>query len=510
MVTDRKGQVSSYTYDGIGRGSTAAFGVQSGSGGTTNQSSISYTYDGGNRLLQAVDSASGTVTRTFDLFDRLTNEATPQGSIAYSYDSAGRRTTMQVAGQSQVAYTWDNTNRLAGITQGTNSVGFTYDNANRRSSLTLPNGIVASYSYDQGSRLTGISYGLGGNSVGNLSYTYDSLGRRISMGGALATLNLPQPLASATYDAANELSNWNGVGISYDANGSMVSDSVHTYSWDARNQLASIDSGGAASFSYDTFGRRTSKTITGVATIGFLYDGANSVQELNGSSPIASLLTGSIDEHLARTDSTGQYSFLTDVLGSTVALTDATGTVQTQYAYDPFGGTTQSGASTINSFAYTGRELDTAGLYFLRARYYSPAMGRFISEDPIGLAGGNNEYAYVADEPTDFLDPFGLDKKAPNNPAPKNGWDWDEKPHWPTPPATPAQPFTDCFNGAMKQSAPPGKNTVTVLTTLTGLLNVISPNPVTKTVNATNALFNLSRITAAALVCSGGDAYFEP
>ena len=99
---------------------------------------------------------------------------------------------------------------------------------------------------------------------------------------------------------------------------------------------------------------------------------------------------------------------------------------------------------------------------------------------------------------------------APSNPAPKNGWGWDEKPHWPTPPATPAQPFTDCFNGAMKQSAPPGKNTVTVLTTLTGLLNVISPNPVTKTVNATNALFNLSRITAAALVCSGGDAYFEP
>jgi RHS repeat-associated protein len=99
---------------------------------------------------------------------------------------------------------------------------------------------------------------------------------------------------------------------------------------------------------------------------------------------------------------------------------------------------------------------------------------------------------------------------APNNPAPKNGWDWDEKPHWPTPPTTPVQPFTDCFNGAMKQSAPPAKNTVTVLTTLTGLLNVISPNPVTKTVNATNALFNMSRITAAGLVCSGGDAYFEP
>jgi YD repeat-containing protein len=145
--TDRKGQVRSYTFDGIGRPSITAFGVQSGSGGTTAQSTISYAYDEDNRLTQATDSSFGVVTRTYDTLGRVVTEATPQGSISYTYDNADRRTTMQVAGQQQVIYTWDNANRLTGMSQGASSVGFTYDNLNRRTTATLPNGILATYSY---------------------------------------------------------------------------------------------------------------------------------------------------------------------------------------------------------------------------------------------------------------------------------------------------------------------------------------------------------------------------
>jgi len=133
------------------------------------------------------------------------------------------------------------------------------------------------------------------------------------------------------------------------------------------------------------------------------------VQELSGSMPTANLLTGGMDEYFTRTDSVGVWNFMTDALGNTAALTDVTGTVQTQYTFDPFGNTTQGGASSANSFAYTGRENDGSGLYFLRARYYIPAIGRFISEDPIGLAGGINVYAYAYDNPVNFLDPSGLD-----------------------------------------------------------------------------------------------------
>jgi len=105
----------------------------------------------------------------------------------------------------------------------------------------------------------------------------------------------------------------------------------------------------------------------------------------------------------------GTRNFVTDALGSTLALADATGNLPTQYTFEPFGNTTIAGSSTTNSFAYTGRELDATGLYFYRARYYNPQLNRFISEDPIGLTGGINIYAYVGNRPTTFVDPLGYD-----------------------------------------------------------------------------------------------------
>jgi len=91
-------------------------------------------------------------------------------------------------------------------------------------------------------------------------------------------------------------------------------------------------------------------------------------------------------------------------------LADSTGTLQTQYTFEPFGNTSVTGTATTNSFAYTGRELDTTGLYFYRARYYSAGLTRFLSEDPIEFAGGTNLYSYAANDPLDFRDPLGTDK----------------------------------------------------------------------------------------------------
>ena len=133
------------------------------------------------------------------------------------------------------------------------------------------------------------------------------------------------------------------------------------------------------------------------------------MQELSGTTVTANSLMGSVDEAFQRTDSVGARSFLTDALGSSIALADSTGTLQTQYTFDPFGNTTQSGSSTTNSFAYTGRELDGTGLYFYRARYYNPSLQRFISEDPLRLrAKTPNFYQYSYNSPTNFRDPSGL------------------------------------------------------------------------------------------------------
>ncbi|MDH5641050.1 MAG: RHS repeat-associated core domain-containing protein, partial [Nitrospira sp.] len=107
----------------------------------------------------------------------------------------------------------------------------------------------------------------------------------------------------------------------------------------------------------------------------------------------------------------GARALLTDALGSTVALGDGTGSLVTQYTYEPFGYTTESGSASTNSYKYTGREDDGSGLLHYRARYYHPRLQRFISEDPIGFDGGSfNLYNYVDNNPIRWVDPLGLEK----------------------------------------------------------------------------------------------------
>jgi hypothetical protein len=121
--------------------------------------------------------------------------------------------------------------------------------------------------------------------------------------------------------------------------------------------------------------------VTGVTTK-YLYDGANVVQAQNGSNAAtANLLTGlGVDQTFSRSVVGGATSsLLTDALGSTIALADASGTVQTTYTYEPFGAVTQAGAANTNPFRFTGRKDDgVTGLYFYRARSYAPAFGRFV------------------------------------------------------------------------------------------------------------------------------------
>jgi RHS repeat-associated protein len=398
-VTDRKSQVTQTTYDALNRPTQVTY--QDGS-------STSYTWDAGNRLTQIVDSISGTITRTYDNLDRLTQEVTPQGTVNYAYDNADRRAITTVLGQPTVNYTYDNADRLTQITQGTAIVSIAYDNANRRTSLTLPNGVVTTYSYDAASRLTGLTYQLGTTTLGTLTYTYDANGNRTAVEGTWARTGLPQTLASATYNDANQQLTWGAQPLSSDLNGNLIGDGVNTYTWDARDRLVAINGSSTASFQYDPFGRRTRKVING-STTDFFYDGVNPVQELSGGTVTATLLSGlRVDEYFTRTDSGSTSTQLADALASILALTDATGIVQTQYTYEAFGASTASGAPSTNAVQYAGRENDGSGLYYYRARYYAPSRQRFLSEDPLRFAGGDvNLYTYVINDPLSNSDPTG-------------------------------------------------------------------------------------------------------
>jgi RHS repeat-associated protein len=398
--TDRKGQKTTFSYDPLNRRTKALY---------SDASSTSYTYDLGNRLTQISDTISGTISRAYDALDRLRSESTPEGTVSYAYDGANRRTMMTVAGQTAVSYSYDNANRLTRITQGTSTFSMAYDNANRRTALTLANGVTTNYSYDHASQLAGLTYKSGNATLGSLIYSYDAAGRRTSIGGSYARTDLPAAVASASYNANNQLTQWGSSTISYDLDGNLSNDGVNTYTWNARNQLASINSGATARFQYDGLGRRQVKSIFGGNT-SFLYDGINPVQELSGTAVTANLVTGlAVDEIFSRTDSVGARYFLSDALESTLALLDSTGAVRTQYTYEPFGRTTLSGASSGDTYQYTGRENDDTGLYYYRARYYNPTAGRFISEDPRApYTRDMDVYRYAADNPLLYRDPLGL------------------------------------------------------------------------------------------------------
>ena len=404
--TDRKGQISVYSYDGVNRPTSAGYGAASCTA-TTFQNNIAYTYDGGNRLTQVADTLAGTISRHYDGLDDLTYESTPQGTINYQFDAGHRRSNMTVTGQTKVVYGYDGGNHVNNITQGSNTVNITYDSVGRRSSLKLPNGVTVGYSYDSDSHINAIGYQNGSTTLGNVSYQYDSLGRRSQVAGTYARSNLPAALSAAVYNTANEISTWAGTTVAYDLNGNLQNDGTNTYSWDLRNQLSAISGGSTASFQYDGLGRRIGKTVSSTGTT-FLYDYQNVIQELSGTTPTANLLPGlNIDENFLRTDSSGAGNFLVDGLGSTLALTNSSGTVTTQYTYDPYGTTTSIGPSSTNSFQYTGRENDGTGAYYYRGRYLKPGFERFLSEDPAGFGGGTNLFAYALDDPANLVDPFG-------------------------------------------------------------------------------------------------------
>jgi RHS repeat-associated protein len=152
----------------------------------------------------------------------------------------------------------------------------------------------------------------------------------------------------------------------------------------------------AATYTYDALGRRIGIDDSGTQTW-TVYNGksadANPYADFTSSGALKMrYLDGlAVDEILAQTDASGDTSwYLTDQLGSVVAIA-STSAVLDQIVYDPFGNiVTQTNATDAVRFGFAGMEYDsTTGLYYDHARYYDPAIGRFVSQDPKGFAAGD-------------------------------------------------------------------------------------------------------------------------
>jgi RHS repeat-associated protein len=204
-----------------------------------------------------------------------------------------------------------------------------------------------------------------------------------------------------------------GVNYTNSTNGNIISDGTSTFGYDAENRLISFDTTGTtndATYAYDALGRRVKKTVNGTSTF-FVYDGDDIIADYSSAGTLLReyIHGDKVDEILAMQAGANTYYYHYDGLGSVTEITDDTGAIVENYTYDPYG-TPSLTISTINNrYRFTGREYDEeSGLYHYRARAYSPAIGRFMQRDPIGILGGINLYAYVGNRPINYTDAYGL------------------------------------------------------------------------------------------------------
>ncbi len=197
----------------------------------------------------------------------------------------------------------------------------------------------------------------------------------------------------------------------------VTSSGTTTFAWDFENRMSSVTlpgSGGTVSFKYDPFGRRIYKSSSSTTSV-YAYDFDNLIEETNSSGTAVARYaqTENTDEPMAMLRSATTSYYHADGLGSVTSLSNAAGALAQTYTFDSFGKQTASSGSLTNPFQYTGRESDAeTGLYYYRARYYDPTVGRFISEDPTGFKGGLNFYPYVTNDPANQTDPMGFDSNS--------------------------------------------------------------------------------------------------
>lgn len=388
----------------------------------------------GNRDLMREQIASGPFVNTDYVFDNLNQIDTitnPSGSlIDIGHDALYRRYSLNYPNGTTIDYTHDVASQLSAISHQLSAIPFSqydytiYDGVGNRTAVSVQRPSVSNimsplnYVYDNLYRLDTATHPLQANP--GEDFDYDNVGNRLRKQGQAT---------DSVFDAANRLINDTLYTYTYDDNGNLTQKTLITqptqqtlYMYDAMNQLVRIDApnGDQFNYFYDGLGRRIAKKRNAILLKQYIYDDEDILFEFNGSDVLQARYTHGIgiDEPLIMErdldisgsfDPSEQFFYHTDGLGSIVDLTNNTGVIAQSYVYDSFGNIIQQTGSMINPYTYTGREHDTeSGLYYYRARYYDPTIGRFMQEDPIGFAGGDiNLYNYVGNNGVNFIDPTG-------------------------------------------------------------------------------------------------------
>ncbi|WP_446696829.1 RHS repeat-associated core domain-containing protein [Streptomyces lonarensis] len=449
-VTDGRGTETTYTYDDRDRITEV----------TADDTTVSYTFDGDGNITSRTDS-TGTVSYAFDPLSRETVRTLQNGSqtvLAYTADGNVESYT-DPAGT--VEYAWDDAGRLTTLTDPDgNDTTYTYDNNDQRTETVYPHGLTQTATLDASGRPTRITAEADDTTLVDLAYTYalDAVdGAKIRT----RTDELTGYVTSYDYDSAGRFSyaaerdggeiveSWQ---YCYDPAGNLTSQGVSpgcprgtTYTVNAASQITAKN-GDSDGWSYDAAGNETAAApteattrtdgqwsafsqLTGVTVAGQEYAGEYASSDNServrlgdthfhhGPLGLSATTTDEADTGFVRepggtlnsfTRDGRSHYYITDAIGSVVAVIDEDGDRLNAYSYSPRGVTrTAHTTEEIDQpYRFAGEYQDATGLYHLSARYYDPRIGRFTQPDPSGQE--KNPYLYAEGDPVNRIDPTGL------------------------------------------------------------------------------------------------------
>jgi RHS repeat-associated protein len=443
--TDARGVVTNYTYDALNRLLTVSYPSDSSLNETLTYDSTSGCGTAYKGHLCSVSDAAGGTAYQYDVLGRVTQQTDTRNghalTTAYTYDLAGNIATITLPSGRVVTYTRNANGQVSSVSADVNSTAttlassITYLPFGPMNALTYGNSLTLSATYDQDYNPTNRTVSGG---IANWTYTTDDNGNVTQAGSAtygydaLNRINAENPGTSTsyTYDAtsnrltkddgttttttvptdSNKISAVGASSYTYDDNGNITDDGVNTYTWNAANQLATVNTT-AGVYTYNWLNQRSEK-VTASGTTYFVYGpGGLPYGEYDSSGTMIREYVYLNGEPLAQIDS-GSPEVLTylhtDHLGTPRYATNTSGAQVWSWNNDAFGVSTPSGSVTVN-LRMPGQYFDVeSGLFYNINRYYNPEIGRYISSDPIGIDGGLNTFSYAEQNPVNSSDPSGL------------------------------------------------------------------------------------------------------